>query len=204
MNMRCLSLLLLSAVSSFATPFSFGVKAGVPLTDLLSTDPPYVSTTNRYIIGPEVELNLPLGLGVEFDAVYQHFSYARPLVTTIGSEWEFPLLAKYRFPGRTVRPYIDAGIAWGTLSGLSQTYGAICSPQSCLPGGGITTSTPSELRNSTVTGFVAGAGLSIHLLVLHVSPEIRYTRWGAQQLVSPIGGLSSNQNQAEFLVGITF
>ena len=49
-----------------------------------------------------------------------------------------------------------------------------------------------------------GAGLDIHALILHVSPEFRYTRWGAQHFLSSNGGLGSSQNQAEFLVGITF
>jgi hypothetical protein len=70
----------------------------------------------------------------------------------------------------------------------------------------ITTSTgsPAELHKNSVTGFVLGAGLDVHALLIHVAPEIRYTRWGAQHFLAPNGGLNSNQNQAEFLVGITF
>jgi opacity protein-like surface antigen len=67
-----------------------------------------------------------------------------------------------------------------------------------------TTSNPPELHKKTTTGFVVGAGLDVHVLVIHISPEVRYTRWGAQHFLSPNGGLQSNQNQAEFLVGITF
>ncbi len=64
------------------------------------------------------------------------------------------------------------------------------------------TSAPRELNKRAVVGFVTGAGLDVHLLSLHLSPEIRYTRWGAQQFASL--GLSSNQNQVEFLLGVTF
>ena len=56
---------------------------------------------------------------------------------------------------------------------------------------------------NTTTGFVVGGGLDIHLLILHISPELRYTRWGAKHFLDPNGGFSSNQNQAEFLLGIT-
>ena len=49
----------------------------------------------------------------------------------------------------------------------------------------------------------AGGVLGVFVL-LHIVPEIRYTRWGAQHFLDPNSFLSSNQNQAEFLVGITF
>jgi len=51
---------------------------------------------------------------------------------------------------------------------------------------------------------VMGVGLDIHALVIHLSPEIRYTRWGTEHFKLPNGSFLSNQNQAEFLVGITF
>ena len=93
-------------------------------------------------------------------------------------------MAKYRLPSRIVRPYVAAGIAWDTLSGVTNAVG-------------ITTT------NSTVTGAVLGGGIDIHAIVIHVSPEIRYTRWTSQHFnISNV--LNSNQNQAEFLVGITF
>ena len=190
------------------------MKGGLPLTDFFdavsSGNYPYYSITNRYVIGPAVELGLPFGLGVELDALYRHFSYETPgfrtttppiiqlhdgLEDVTGGAWEIPLLAQYRFRTPVVKPYVDAGIAWDVLSGVS---GTVCSIN-CG-----TTSDPRSLQRSTVKGFVAGAGLDVHLLFLHIAPEIRYTRWGSEHFVSPIGGLSSNQNQAEFLLGILF
>jgi len=166
---------------------------------------PYTSITNRYLIGPTVELRLPFGFGVEFDALYRHFSFSSPGLTPNPSNqlpgleqvnsgaWEFPLMAKYRFPSKVVRPYVDAGIAWNKVSGLSTLYCFL----NCF------SADPPSLRHSTVTGFVAGAGIDVHLLFLHVSPEIRYTHWGAQQFQSPAGGFGSSQNEAEVLLGIT-
>jgi opacity protein-like surface antigen len=221
MIMKLLSLLFLAAASAFSQPFAFGVRGGVPFTDFLNATSTgslsgfgnYVETTNRYIIGPTAELRLPFGLGVEFDVLYRHLNYAssnpacNALLTcvisssTTGSAWEFPLLGKYRFHGKFLRPYVDAGVAWNTLSGLKQTVFEFVSPGEATT---TSTSTPAELHNSTVTGFVTGVGIDIHVLLLHLSPEIRYTRWGAQNFLSPNGGLSSNQNQAEFLLGVTF
>jgi hypothetical protein len=236
--MRSWVILLAAAPLAVAQPFTFGIKGGVPLTDFLSATSSgnlgYFTTTNRYIVGPEAELHLPFGFGVEFDALYRHLNYTNffngadilvNTATTSGA-WEFPLLAKYRFPGKVVRPYVAAGVAWDTLSGLGQTITqTVISTQVTSTS---KTSSPAELRNNTVTGFVAGVGIDIHLLFLHISPEIRYTHWGSQHFVTPVstaigagpgfvavgpiglsspplpGTIQSNQNQAEFLVGFTF
>ncbi len=229
--MRSWVILLAAAPLATAQPFAFGVKGGLPLTDFLSATSSgnlgYFTTTNRYIVGPVFELHLPFGFGVEFDALYRHFNYTNfsngvdVLVNsaTTSSAWEFPLLAKYRFSGKLVRPYVAAGVAWDTLSGLGQTITQAVIPTQVTSTS--KTSSPAELQHSTVSGFVAGVGIEIHLLVLHISPEIRYTRWGAQHFVTPVsaalisgpitlaspafpGTIQSNQNQAEFLVGITF
>lgn len=227
-NMRTLVLLLGGAALAGAQPFSFGVKGGLPLTDFFdavnSNNLGYFSSTNRYIAGPTAELHLPFGLGIEFDALYRHLHYSNAFnlvdvlvnSSTESGSWEFPLLLKYRFKAPLVRPFIDGGVAWDTLSGVSQTI-----TQTAVATGIISSSSnssPSELRNSTVNGIVFGGGVDIHLPLIHVSPEIRYTHWNSQQFqsggatipagtgvtaVAP-GSLSSNQNQVEFLVGITF
>jgi opacity protein-like surface antigen len=149
-------------------------------------------------------LHLPFGLGVEVDILYRHFDYngSGTLVDVItnsrttGNAWEFPLLAKYRFPTKLVHPYVDAGVAWDTLSGLTEA----------ITRNSITTSTssPAELNTTATRGLVMGAGLSVKLLMVHVSPEIRITRWGTQHFIDPNGLLHSNLNQGEFLLGITF
>jgi opacity protein-like surface antigen len=230
--MRLGVILLAGAPLALGQPFSFGVKGGVPPTDFLSaTDSGglgYFTTTNRYIVGPEAELRLPFGFGVEFDALYRHLSYTNfrtgvdVLVnsSTTSGAWEFPLLAKYHFPTKIVRPYVAAGIAWDRLSGLTQTI-----TQTVIPTGVTSTSrtsNPAELGDKTVTGFVAGFGVDLHLLFLDISPEIRYTRWGSQHFGTPVfavigpgvglvpvpsalpGTIQSNQSQTEFLVGFTF
>lgn len=209
--MRLLLLLVLSAMAALGQPFSFGLRAGVPLTNFFDGTGtarfPYTSVTNRYLIGPTAELRLPLGFAVEFDALYRHYSYGSPgfrpapgiqllggLEQATGGAWEFPLMAKYRFPTRAVKPYLDAGVTWNTVSGLNG--------RTCAINCGYT-SMPPSLRNTTVNGFVAGAGIDIHLIFVHLLPELRYTRWSAQQFQSPNGGFGSSENQIELILGIT-
>jgi opacity protein-like surface antigen len=211
--MRPLFLLLFGAVSAWAQPFSFGVRAGVPLNNFLdaaqSQQFAFNATTNRYIVGPTAELHLPFGLGVEFDILYRRFDYNGSVIhgdvgtnsSTTSSAWEFPLLAKYRLPMKIVHPFVDAGVSWDKLSGLTQT---ITRATANVITGTTTTSNPAELNATATRGFVMGAGLSVKVLVIHLSPEIRFTRWGAQHFIDPNGLLHSNLNQGEFLLGITF
>jgi hypothetical protein len=97
---------------------------------------------------------------------------------------------------------VDAGIAFDTLQRLSQTV------SNTLFSGNTTTTTstgtPSQLQNSTTHGYVFGGGLDIKILIIHIQPEIRYTRWGAEHFFDPSGLLHSSENQGEFLLGVTF
>jgi opacity protein-like surface antigen len=210
--MRPLCLFILTVASGFAGPFGFGLKGGIPMTDFTNAVSngrfDYTSNTQRYIVGPTVELRLPAGFGIEVDALYRRFSYngivtgttaaLSSISSTSGNAWEFPILAKYRFPTPIARPFIAGGVAWDSLQGLKQDV------RTGLANAGITTSTPVELHKNTTTGFVLGFGVDVHALIIHISPEVRYTRWGAQHFLDQNGGFHSSQNQAEFLVGITF
>src|SRR5260370_41894451 len=104
-----ISLTFLPSLAFSQRLLSFGVKGGVPLTDALSQ-----SRSKNYVIGPMVELKLPLGFAIEADALY------RPLNVTSGSSSaltisddvgsaEFPILAKYHFLHTpVVKPYAEA------------------------------------------------------------------------------------------------
>ncbi len=187
-----LILLCAGVVPALAGPIEVGVKGGVPLTDFLTTarnqNFAYISQTKRYVVGPSLQLNLPAGFAVEFDALYRRMSYealtASPSPVTAGA-WEFPLLLKYRLVKGPVRPFVDAGMAWDKLSGLKQSV--------------------VELRNSTVAGFVLGGGIELHTPLVKITPELRYTQWGSQHFRDAVSGLlHSNESQAEFLLGISF
>jgi len=211
--MRPLLLLLLGATPAFSQLVSFGIKGGVPLTDFVDAASgtnaagfiDFATHTNRYIIGATGELHLPFGFSAEVDVLYRHVNYqetsqAVDVLTnssTAGNAWEFPILGKYRFlKTKLVRPYVDAGVSFDTLSGLSQTVTSTVSS--------VTNGTPLQLQNSTTRGYVFGGGIDIKFLVIHIQPEIRYTRWGAEHFFDPSGLLHSSENQGEFLLGITF
>jgi hypothetical protein len=216
-SMKFVLLYLFGALWLGAQPVSFGIKGGVPLTDFInapsSLPPPFIvvfayqTTTNRYLIGPTVEVRLSSRFALEADALYRRLNYGSETCSsgsgctighTTGNNWEFPVLAKYHFAKKRARPFIDAGIAWDVLTGLHQTL-TFLGPFTGNPSSVITSSHPFELLEKETNGFAIGGGADFHLLFVHITPEVRYTRWINQQF----GGLS-NQNQAEFLIGLTF
>ena len=158
--------------------FSAGVKAGVPLNDAITgaANATIPTSTDRYLIGPTIEVHLPFGLGVEADGLYRHY--------TLGSgvnDWEFPILAKYRFSKSAIHPFVDAGPTFNHVSDIS-----------LLP----------TTKNTSVAGVSLGAGLDFKFLLLHISPEVRYVHWGSNNYT--ISGLKTGQNEGQFLVGFTF
>ena len=192
-----LSLLFLFASAGYGQRLlSFGVKAGVPLTDAFSdhtaigvdTITHSFSSSKNYAAGVMLELRLPLGFSVEADALYRPLNLTvdnrvLPSVTSHFSNdvdsLEFPILAKYHFLHvPVVRPYIEAGPIFRTV-GSSGSY----------------------LSNG---GFAMGGGVDIKLLLVRVSPEIRYSRWGQDATVTSFLAAPSNINQAEFLIGLSF
>ena len=213
--MKPLCLLFFSAATAFSQPFSYGVKGGMPMTDFVDAvraqNINASTTTNRYIVGVTGEARLPFGLGVEVDILYRHFRYSSSsgvgnltsnltTIDTTSGAWEFPILAKYRFKGKIVHPFVDGGVAWDKLSGLTQAVTSVVASVAKTT----STSSPAELANGTTRGYVLGAGVDVKALVIHITPEVRFTRWGAQHFIDPTGIINSKLNQAEFLVGFTF
>jgi hypothetical protein len=198
--MRSLVILLssLAVFSSacFGQRLSFGVKGGLPVTDAFSDHTSLgvdvithsFSSSKNYVVGPMIELRLPLGLSVEADAFYRPLDLTtdnrvlpQPAIHSSSnlSSWEFPVLGKYHFLHVPVlSPYVEAGPIFRAV-GASGSY----------------------LSNQ---GFTLGGGVDIKLLVLRVSPEIRYSRWGKDATVTGFLAAPSNINQAEFLIGVSF
>ena len=180
---------------------SFGVTGGVGLTDAFSshtfmgvdTDSRDFSNSKDYIVGPTIELHLPLSFSVEVDALYRPLNLtttntiiAGPgFMTSVSSKlnsWEFPVLAKYRLPGHLIRPFIEAGPSFRSVTNESFAGTQLSS-----------------------AGFTAAAGVEGKLGPIHIAPALRYTRWGADSSLNPSSfNAQSNLNQAEFLVGLTF
>lgn len=170
-----------------AQPFGAGLKLGVPLTDALNVQnvsgfAAATASTHRYEIGPYVEIRLPLKFALEVDALYRSYDFQVAPSTggpTIGS-WEFPVMAKYKLFGGPLRPYVEGGLVFSRLTGV--TNGSL-------------------LNHRSNYGIALGAGLEIHALVLRISPEIRYDGFAFRNFT---GLVESNRNQVALLVGIGF
>jgi hypothetical protein len=181
----------------FGRRFSFGVAAGTGLTeDFPLTSYTYInplnglSITNFYvpgprslIAGPMLELALPRGFAVEADAL------RRPMHTTIEAtingkkytgaeltiaEWDFPVLAKYRFRARAVKPFLEVG------------------PSFRLTGG---------QNGASHFGVTGGVGVEGQLRQLRIAPGVRYTHWGSS---APYVFGGQHPNHVEFLVEFSF
>ncbi len=125
MKIFAVSLFLLIS-PAFAQSFSFGVRGGIPFTDAYSditttsSGSSFVrefSNSKEFVIGPMIELHLPLGLSVEADALYHPLNFTQEINTgtatfnnsmTVNS-WEFPILGKFRFLHLPiVKPLVEA------------------------------------------------------------------------------------------------
>lgn len=149
----------------------------------------FFSDSKKYVIGPTVELHLPLGLSVEADALYRPLNQTtvttvipRPPVrsSTDTTAWEFPILGKYHFlHAPIVKPYVEAGPIFRHVS--------------------------SQVSYLSRGGFALGAGVDFKLLLIRITPEIRYSRWGGDSAARAVfTSLPSNLNQAELLIGVSF
>src|SRR5579871_3248738 len=138
-----------------------------------------------------VELNLPFGLSVEADALYRPLTLTtetRVLPMNVSrrssvnfSSMEFPILGKAHFLHTPiVKPFVAAGPIFRYVA--------------------------SEVPFLSNSGLALGGGLDFKLLLIRISPELRYEHWGHDS-TSPLRNVSlpsSNQNQVEFLVGLSF
>jgi len=169
-----------------AQPVMAGLKIGAPLTDAFSiaNSPSPVSAltanADAYTLGPYVEVRLPFQLSIEADALHRGYSFSVSTTSTHASSWDFPIVGKYHFLKGPVKPYVEGGLDFSHLTDVTQ----VLSPN----------------HNSNF-GIVLGAGIQLNLLVLRISPEIRYT---GDALKNFTGLLDSNRNQVAFLVGIGF
>lgn len=178
--MRHLWFLCLAGSAALGGPLGAGFKVGVPVTGLvMSSDNDsgaFPSRGGRWVVGPTVELRLPLGLGIETDALY------RSVKNPPGGSWEFPILAKYRVPVRgRVAPFLVGG---GSFERNELLRAAQVGPA------------------TTTTGFVAGGGMEARVRWLRLSPEVRYTHWTGD--FGFRGANLTHRDEVEFLVGVAF
>jgi hypothetical protein len=176
--------------------FSIGVIGGAPFTDAVGAtnqnNVSFVSNSTNFTVGPSFQVNLPLNLRIEVDALYRPYGFnetstvTAPFLATrpshvTGTEWTFPVLAQYRFKTPFVKPFVEAGLSFGHLGNLSADAGNF------------------TLLRQTTAGVVLGGGIDVKIPFVRLSGELRYTHEGS----SYFQGIS-NLNQAEVLVGVHF
>jgi hypothetical protein len=132
------------------------------------------------------------------DALYRPYSFratstvTAPAATVIapfsvdGSQWRFPVLVAYRFNAPVIKPFVEGGLSFDHLSGLSSAANII-------------TTGAGSLAHESHSGVVLGAGVDVKVPFIRISGELRYTHQGSDDFRS-----ISNLNQAEFLVGVHF
>ena len=190
---------------------SFGVKAGVPITDAFDVakgnDRAYFTQTKRYLIGPTFELHLPARFSVEIDGLYKRLGYqyqaSGPSVysKTVANSWEFPLLGKFEILPGPIRPFVDAGVSLRHLSGIEQIRQTV----SGATFEQVQLNNAADFNKRNDVGFTFGFGVALKLGPVRFSPELRYTRWGGENFRDPISALlRTNRDQGDFLLGLTF
>jgi hypothetical protein len=174
---KTISALFVLTASAYAQPIGLGIKLGVPATDAFEViNTQSVASSKKFTWGPMVELHLPGGNGIEFNALYRKYDYGS---AGDGSSWEFPVVFKHRIGSGLVRPYFEGGAAFSRLSDINL----------------------ATLKHRSNYGIVAGGGVEIHVLFLKISPEVRYTGWTVDNFQ---GALDTNRNQFAVLMGIGF
>ncbi len=170
---------------AFGQNLSVGVVAGTSLTDDFRTQffssPGYpqvnylqTSGSTSFIGGPMIDWRLPAGFSVEADGLYRGLHGNGPSPFSVVT-WEFPVLAKYRFAVPLAKPFIEAGPSFRTAANLNWA-------------------------NPSHHGFTAGVGLEMRLRGVNIAPEVRYTRWAADN--NPNSALTK-PDQVEVLVGFS-
>ena len=210
MKYKIASFCFLLPVAAQAQPIGGGFKFGLPLGKAIEvasaqnvTASTVLDSKNTY--GLYAEARLPFSLGIELDVLHTGTSLAQGAVSggsvtglaATTSGWEFPVLGKYKFKGiPMVRPFVDAGPSFRRLTQLNQVSGFVT-------GKGVSGTVQTPDSNST--GFVIGGGLEFKFLILHITPEVRFTRWGVKDLVSGAAGIiKTRPNQGSFVVGFGF
>jgi hypothetical protein len=166
--------------------FSVGVLGGAPFTNAVSSTP-YLSP--NFVVGPALQVNLPLSLRFEVDALYRPVKF--DLVNEFfsgqvsGSQWQFPFLLQDRFKAPLVKPFVEAGVSFDHLADISAAAKEV--------------SGTGQLLQQSHASFVLGGGVDVKIPFIRLSGELRYIHEGS----ADFAGIS-NLNQAEVLVGIHF
>lgn len=188
---KLFALLVASAAGLCAQSLSVGVIGGAPFSDVTSDytsrNLNLIPQSKNFVVGPSLQVNLPLSLRLEVDGLYRPYSFSvSGLPNATAQDWNFPLLLQYRFKTPVVKPFVEAGVSFDHLANISAAAKSV-------------TSGPGQLINQSSSGLILGGGLDVKIPFVRLSGELRYSHQNSaffQQI--------SNVNQAEFLLGVHF
>jgi len=136
------------------------------------------------IAGPALEIDLTERLSIEVSALHRPEKQASLSTFADGTSfridsatptWQFPVLAKYRFPAGRVTPFVEAGPSFR----LTQVL----------------------LTDASPYGVTGGAGIEGRLRDLTIAPRVRHTRWARNSRSDDEFAI---RNKTDFLVGLSF
>ena len=193
---RKLALILITCAAAEAQSLSVGLLGGANFNDVVTAasagnfSP--VANSSNFSIGPSLRVNLPAGFRIEADALYRPYGFNLEggngvMYAVSAQQWRFPVLLQYRFKAPVLQPFVEAGLSFDHLAGISDAAKSF-----------ITTG-PGALLHQSDAGIVIGGGVDVKIPFVRLSGELRYTR----QTVSDFASIS-NLNQAEVLFGIRF
>ncbi len=200
MNARLRSLFLITTVAltcsiSYGQSVAIGAIGGVRATSDL-TGGAATSVSGRYVVGPELNIGLPFGLGIEVDALYRRQAYQASgfysgQFNEHANSWEFPLLLKFKLPFPLIKPFVEAGYAPRVIDGTVH----------------YNTNGSTDAEHFTSQGLVVGGGVQFGIGRLRLAPAVRYTYWNNAPILVYFGNgpqSRSTQNQADILLGISW
>jgi opacity protein-like surface antigen len=165
-----------------AQPLGLGLKLGATLTNAVTTtDPAAIPNNTTFIIGPYIEMRLPLGFSIEADALYYPNFYSS--AAGGGSVWQFPVLAKLGLPLGPIRPYIEGGPSYSHLSDVK---------------------TVTDLLHESNYGITLGVGIEFKIHGFRIAPEARYNDVALTNVESPAGLFKAKHSQTIFLLSLGF
>ncbi len=184
------------AVSAYPQHLSVGVVGGAPFTDVVNAynqnNLSFLPKSTNFTIGPSLQINLPLNLRFEFDALYRPYSFSHPATlaapdyTVSAMQWSFPFLLQYRFNTPVVKPFVEVGASFDHLADINSAANNI-------------TNGPGTLLQRSNGSVILGVGVDVKIPFVRLSGEVRYSHLG-----SPDFEAISNLNQAEVLVAVHF
>ena len=168
----------------FGQPLSIGVIGGGMVSNDLGGQW-LKSVSMRYVIGPQLDIGLPLGFGIEIDGLYRNQGYQTTFNAAYSEQyatsWEFPVLLKKSLSFPVVKLFAEAGWAPRVLQ--------------------------TSWKSTLTQGFVIGGGVEFRIARLCLTPAVRYTRWNDRPilLVIPNGPSPTlTANQVDVLLGISW